>query len=106
MAARLLYEDDVSVASCYQCGKCSAGCPAAEDMDVAPSQVLHTAQSLFHDHVPAKALGLSSAWIDRQGVSGGGSPGATVPVQQRPAVDFVFPTMRALADAALNRPAA
>ena len=29
-------------------------------------QVLHTAQSLFHDHAPANAVGLASAWIDRR----------------------------------------
>ncbi len=29
---------------CYQCGKCSAGCPAAFEMDVLPSQVIRLAQ--------------------------------------------------------------
>ena len=29
-------------------------------------QVLHVAQSLFHDHVPANDLGITSAWIDRR----------------------------------------
>ncbi len=28
--------------------------------------ILHVAQSLFHDHVPAKALGLTTVWIDRR----------------------------------------
>jgi 2-haloacid dehalogenase len=28
--------------------------------------ILHTAQSLFHDHVPAKEFGLATAWIDRR----------------------------------------
>ncbi|KAH7099714.1 HAD-like protein [Auriculariales sp. MPI-PUGE-AT-0066] len=31
------------------------------------SEVLVVAQSRVHDHVPANALGLESAWIDRQG---------------------------------------
>ena len=26
---------------CYQCGKCSAGCPVAEDMDILPHRVMH-----------------------------------------------------------------
>ncbi len=26
---------------CYQCGKCSAGCPVAEDMEVLPHRVMH-----------------------------------------------------------------
>jgi 2-haloacid dehalogenase len=37
----------------------------AADLGVAPQQVLHVGQSLFHDHVPAKKLGLASAWIRR-----------------------------------------
>jgi len=30
--------------ACYQCGKCSAGCPFAEHMDLLPSQVLRLVQ--------------------------------------------------------------
>jgi len=30
--------------ACYQCGKCSAGCPAAFAMDVLPSQVIRLLQ--------------------------------------------------------------
>jgi 2-haloalkanoic acid dehalogenase type II len=40
---------------------------------VAKEKVLHVAQSLFHDHVPANAVGLASAWIDRRGDAGGGA---------------------------------
>ncbi|MFO8033707.1 MAG: 4Fe-4S dicluster domain-containing protein [Candidatus Bipolaricaulota bacterium] len=29
---------------CYQCGKCSAGCPFTESMDLLPSQVLRLVQ--------------------------------------------------------------
>lgn len=32
------------VADCYQCGKCSAGCPRAEQMDVLPSTVIRLVQ--------------------------------------------------------------
>ncbi len=62
-------------------------------------QILHTAQSLFHDHVPAGDFGLARAWIDRQGLSAGGAWGATAEVAERPEVDFLFPTMAAMADA-------
>lgn len=34
---------------------------------VSKDDVLMVAQSLFHDHVPAKALGLATVWINRQG---------------------------------------
>lgn len=30
--------------ACYQCGKCSAGCPMAPHMDVLPNQVIRMAQ--------------------------------------------------------------
>jgi heterodisulfide reductase subunit C len=29
---------------CYQCGKCSAGCPAVSDMDILPNQIIRYAQ--------------------------------------------------------------
>jgi 2-haloacid dehalogenase len=69
------------------------------DHGVTKDQILHTAQSLFHDHVPAGDFGLARAWIDRQGLSKGGDWGATAKVAERPEVDFLFPTMAAMADA-------
>lgn len=60
------------------------------DFDLGKEAILHTAQSLFHDHVPARALGLANCWIDRQQLSRGGSWGATAGIAERPAVDFLF----------------
>lgn len=45
--------EDVSgqkIYACYQCGKCSAGCPAADDMDMLPNQVIRSIQ-LGNDEV-------------------------------------------------------
>jgi len=70
-----------------------------ESRQVAPDQVLHTAQSLFHDHVPAKQMGLARAWIDRQDLTHGETWGATARVESRPEVDFTFPSLAAMADA-------
>ena len=36
---------EIAVYDCYQCGKCSAGCPFANDMDYPPSMVLRMLQS-------------------------------------------------------------
>jgi 2-haloacid dehalogenase len=36
------------------------------DLGVARTELLHVAQSLFHDHVPAKREGLQSVWINRR----------------------------------------
>lgn len=34
----------INVRECYQCGKCTAGCPVAYEMDVKPSQVIRFVQ--------------------------------------------------------------
>ena len=69
-------------------------------LGIEAGRILHTAQSLHHDHVPARAAGLANAWIDRQGQSEGGDWGATAPVDDMPDFDFIFPTLGAMADAA------
>ena len=69
------------------------------DLGLARSDVLHTAQSLHHDHVPAKRFGLANAWIDRQRLSAGGSWGATARVDPMPVTDFVFFSMGEMAEA-------
>ncbi|KAI9677034.1 MAG: hypothetical protein M1817_006873 [Caeruleum heppii] len=38
-----------------------------KDFGVKKEEVLHVAQSLVHDHVPAKTMGLESVWIERGG---------------------------------------
>ncbi len=66
---------------------------------IAPDQVLHTAQSLFHDHVPAGQVGLKRCWIDRRmGVDGTGAT-AAISAEADVDVDFHFPSMAALVDA-------
>jgi 2-haloalkanoic acid dehalogenase type II len=70
-----------------------------EDHGLQKSDILHTAQSLYHDHVPARAIGLANAWIDRQRLSESGDWGATAKVDEKPDLDFVFFSMQELADA-------
>ena len=75
---------------------------AVEEMGVARQKLLHVAQSLYHDHVPAKAIGLSTAWIDRRaGMAGGG---ATPTPREEVQPDFRFTTLAELADAAEAEP--
>ena len=77
------------------------------DFGLEREDILHTAQSLHHDHVPANRFGLASAWIDRQRLSargdrtGDGSDnwGATARVATMPRLDFTFFTLGELADA-------
>ena len=67
------------------------------DLGLEKADILHTAQSLFHDHEQARAFGLATAWIDRRHDEGGW--GATMPPGEKPAVDFHFTSMAALAKA-------
>ncbi len=67
----------------------------AADFGAGPESILHVAQSLFHDHVPAKALGLATAWIDRRG---GREGGATAPPPQEVEPDFRFGSMAELVE--------
>ena len=59
--------------------------------------ILHTAQSLHHDHVQATAFGLATNWIDRRQASEG--YGATMPPEAEVRIDFHFPSMAAFVDA-------
>ncbi|MXY24367.1 MAG: haloacid dehalogenase type II [Acidobacteria bacterium] len=70
------------------------------DFGMGPTDILHTAQSLHHDHAPANRFGLANAWIDRQRLSEGGSWGATEPVPTMPSTNFVFCSLGEMADAA------
>jgi len=55
------------------------------DEGIAPGQVLHVAQSLFHDVVPGRAAGFGTCWIDRRA---GRPGGATPPVDVEPDITF------------------
>lgn len=69
------------------------------EFGVGPERILHTAQSLYHDHAPARACGLANCWIDRQRLSLGGAWGATAAVGKRPDVDFLYFSLAELAEA-------
>jgi len=68
---------------------------AFERIDVPRERILHVAQSLFHDHVPANRLGMTTVWIDRRGGEGGG---ATPPAEATP--DLTVPDLRTLSQTA------
>lgn len=60
-------------------------------------RLLHVAQSLFHDHVPARAAGLPGVWIDRRHAQPGW--GATPDPGVVVSPDAEYPSMAAFADA-------
>jgi 2-haloacid dehalogenase len=69
---------------------------AFERIGVPTECILHVAQSLYHDHVPAKDLGLATVWVDRR--QGRPGSGATPPAAAAP--DLTVPDMRTLAELA------
>jgi 2-haloacid dehalogenase len=69
---------------------------AFERLGLPRERILHVAQSLYHDHVTAKRLGLTTVWIDRRG--GRAGSGASPDAEAAP--DATFPDMASFAAAA------
>jgi 2-haloacid dehalogenase len=63
-------------------------------------RILHVAQSLYHDHVPAKQIGMTTVWVNRR--HGKEGRGATPAAAATP--DLMVPDMKTFADIALERP--
>jgi 2-haloacid dehalogenase len=68
---------------------------ALQRIGVPKEQILHVAQSLFHDHAPAKQLGFDTVWVNRRHDRPG--LGATPPADAQP--DMEQPDMRGVARA-------
>ena len=52
----------ISASKCYQCGKCSAGCPLSSDMDYPPSMIMRMLQTKLPAH-EEKILKSLSIWL-------------------------------------------
>jgi putative hydrolase of the HAD superfamily len=68
-----------------------------DGLRVKKEKILHTAESMFHDHKPANDSGLASCWIYRRHAQEGF--GATMHPGQMPRVDFRFNSMHELVKA-------
>ncbi len=64
---------------------------------IAKNEILHTAESMFHDHAPANKHGLANCWIYRRHDKEGF--GATMNPGDMPAYDFRFDSMADLVEA-------
>ena len=64
---------------------------AKSDLGVDKEQVLQIAQSQFHDHQPAREIGIKSVWIVR--------PGAVMGNREEEIYDWKFDTLGEMADA-------
>ena len=67
---------------------------ALERIGAPREQVLHVAQSIYHDVIPSRAMGIASVWVNRRkGLAGSG---ATLPAEGQP--DLEVPDLRSLAN--------
>ncbi len=66
-------------------------------LGICQQHILHTAESMFHDHAPANRHGLANCWIYRRHDQEGF--GATMNPGDMPKVDFTFNSMADLAAA-------
>lgn len=65
---------------------------AIQRMGIVPNKLLHVAQSIYHDIVPAKSMGLATVWVNRR--KGKEGFGATVAASATP--DLEVPDLKTL----------
>ena len=70
---------------------------ARRDLGILPHEILHVAQSLTHDMVPATAKGMTKVWINRR--HGQEGLGATAPPEGEYTIEREFESMAAFAAA-------
>lgn len=68
-----------------------------KSLGIEKSDILHTAESMFHDHAPANRHGLKSCWIYRRHMKRGF--GATMTPPELPTYDFCFNSMAEMVEA-------
>lgn len=68
---------------------------ALETMGIPPEKLLHVAQSVYHDIVPATSMGISTVWVNRR--QGKAGFGATLPASAQP--DLEVPDLKTLVKA-------
>ncbi|MBD3349322.1 MAG: 4Fe-4S dicluster domain-containing protein [Candidatus Eisenbacteria bacterium] len=59
LVERIVTLSGQSLFACYQCGRCSAGCPVVDEMDMIPSEVIRRLQLGQVEEV----LGTKTIWI-------------------------------------------
>lgn len=72
---------------------------ALQRLGIAREQLLHAAQSIYHDVVPARSLGIATVWVNRKSARPG--IGAVRAAEGRP--DFEVPDLATLAKLATTK---
>jgi 2-haloacid dehalogenase len=68
---------------------------ALKRLAIEKDRLLHVAQSLYHDHVPAKAIGLSTVWVNRKSLR----PGVGLAPEVSVTPDLEVPDLASLVEA-------
>lgn len=71
---------------------------AIQRLGLSPDKLLHAAQSIFHDVIPAQSLGLSTVWVNRKSAR----PGVGAVRQASAKPDLEVPDMASLAALAVT----
>ena len=72
--------------------------PLLQNLDCEKSRNSARCATLFHDINPASEAGLDTAWIDRQGLTEGGSWGATAKIDKPLQAGLTFDSLLQFAD--------
>jgi 2-haloacid dehalogenase len=77
---------------------------ALRELAISPDQLLHAGQSVYHDVVPARSLGISTVWVNRKSARPGigAVRTSTAPIAEKRA-DLEVPDLAGLATAVLTR---
>jgi len=71
---------------------------ALRTLAISPDRLLHAAQSIYHDVVPARSLGISTVWVNRKSVRPGiGAVRASAAFASEKRADLEVPDLASLA---------
>jgi 2-haloacid dehalogenase len=77
---------------------------ALRTLALSPDRLLHAAQSIYHDVVPARSLGISTVWVNRKSARPGiGAVRSAVALDSEKRADFEVPDLASLAAAVLKQ---
>ena len=77
---------------------------ALRTLALSPDRLLHAAQSIYHDVVPARSLGISTVWVNRKSVRPGiGAVRGSAALASEKRADLEVPDLAGLAAAVVTR---
>jgi 2-haloacid dehalogenase len=76
---------------------------ALRTLALSPDRLLHAAQSIYHDVVPARSLGISTVWVNRKSARPGiGAVRGSAALASEKRADLEVPDLASLAASVLT----